>query len=67
MTNLNRDPKHKLSIRVDDSGMIEISHRALHDPIFLTVGQLTELVQRAPQVCDVAVAAFNRAVEEAAS
>jgi hypothetical protein len=65
--NLNRDPKHKLTIRIDESGVIEVSHRALHDPIFLTVGQLRELVMRAPEVCAEATAAFNRAIAEEAS
>jgi hypothetical protein len=62
--NLNHDAKHRLTIRVDDSGLIEVRHRTFADPLFLTVGELGELVQRAPEIRAASVAAFNRAVGE---
>jgi hypothetical protein len=66
--NLNHDPKHRLCVRVDDSGVIEVRHRHRQDePLFLVPGELDELVMRAPQIRAEAIAAFNRAVKREAS
>jgi hypothetical protein len=55
-------PHHRLVVSVDESGQIAVGHRRLHDELFLSVQELAELVQRAPEIRAEAVAAFNRAV-----
>lgn len=43
-------PHHHLSVCVDESSLITIRHRRLHDELIVTVAELDELVARAPEI-----------------
>lgn len=60
--NLNHEPKHELSIRTDQPGLVEVRHRALTDPLFLTIDQGDEFYARWPETRAAAVAEWDQAI-----
>jgi hypothetical protein len=60
-------PHHRLAVTIDESGLIAVQHRRLHDELFLSVQELDELHARHAEIRAEAVAASNRAVEGGAA
>jgi hypothetical protein len=43
-------PHHHLAVSIDESSLITIRHRRLHDELLLTSAEYEELIARAPEV-----------------
>lgn len=51
MSEIRRNGRgHELAISVDESTLIDVRHPGQHDDFFLSIDQLNELVDRAPEI-----------------